>query len=76
MQVSNRLPRRVADVCDQTISAAGDTFVDCNLLGDVQHPAPKRVVSRREFCRRSDVLARKDQHVGRRLRIDVTDRDD
>ena len=68
------LPRRRSE--DRAVSALGVAVFLGEGRGPAHHLADQGVVSRRKIVQRRDVPARHDQHVHRRLRVDVLEGDD
>lgn len=73
MQVEDRLPRGSAGIDDRTVSGV----ISQQLMGDARHgeqqTGRQRLVFRLEMVERGDVLARDDQDMHRRNRVDILD---
>ena len=73
MDVEHSLPRRGVTVEDRAVSCIGVPPLARNLLRDEVHFAYQLAVRRLEVVERCDVLARYDEHMRRRLWIDVVE---
>ena len=75
MDVEDRLTRFAIGVEHRPVAAIGVAVFFGDLRGGAMHGPNEAVVARRQIVQRGDVPARDDQHMQRRLRVDVLDRD-
>ena len=74
MQMMNRLAAIVAAV-DHSAKALRESFAACNLSSNPLEMAKQDAVFRRGMRERDDVASRDNQHMHRRLRVDVREGD-
>jgi hypothetical protein len=75
MDVPDRLAAVTSGVKDHPVSAARDAFGDRDLVGVRYHLGQQSVPGRRELGHISVMLTRDNQHVNRRLRVNVAEGD-
>src|SRR5688572_924517 len=75
MDVEDRLTCFAIRVEHRPVAAIGVAVFPGDLRGGAMHGPNEAVVARRQVAQRGDVPARDDQHMQRRLRVDVLNRD-
>jgi hypothetical protein len=75
MDMSYRLAGIGASVEDDPVTVVGDALGDCNLMGVRCDGGQKAVLGRSEFSQIGVVRPRDNEHVYRRLRIDIAECD-
>src|SRR5437879_9718873 len=76
MEVGNGLTAVASHVGHQTVAGVRLSLVVGDRLGDVEETSPEVVLRRGQLGGADDVLAGEDEHVGRRLGVDVAEGDD